>query len=144
MRPQMAPGSFLAPALPQGYPAQPGQPQQLQQSQPQVPGVQPQLHPTQPPQQQLQLVPSQIPQTQAQVAHSQAMQYSYPSTSLPTRPSSVIQGSQQPSRHSPAVTSAPGPPPFSSQSVVAPPPRKIARVQPTPHIVRPIPTKATQ
>ena len=29
MRPGMAPGSFLAPALPQGYPAQPGQPQQL-------------------------------------------------------------------------------------------------------------------
>merc|ERR1719471_2218001 len=144
MRPQMAPGSFLAPALPQGYPAQPGQPQQLQQSQPQVPGVQPTaLHVPQP-QPQLQLVPSQIPQTQAQVAHSQAMQYSYPNTSLPTRPSSVIQGSQQPSRHSPAVTSAPGPPPFSSQSVVAPPPRKIARVQPTPHIVRPIPTKATQ
>ena len=30
MRPQMAPHSFLAPTLPQGYAAQPGQPQQLQ------------------------------------------------------------------------------------------------------------------
>ena len=153
MRPQMAPHSFLAPALPPGYTAQPGgqphpQPQQLQQNQ--LSSVQPQLHPSQAqPQVQMQqqmpqLAPSQIPQTQVQAAYSQAMPYSYPSSSQPARPSSVIRSTdQQPPRLSPVVSSG-AQPPFSTQSTVVPPPRKIARVQPTPHIVRPIPTKATQ
>ena len=150
--PQMAPSSFIAPSgLPQSMLTQ--QPQLLQQSQPQLPQAHPQIQPAQPPQRQMPSAHSQPSQAQPQPLQH----YSYPPLSQPSRSSPVIHIDHEPPNLSPAVsrappqnpafssntsTAPPQTPAFSSNTSTAPPPRKIARVQPTPHIVRPIPTKA--
>eukprot|EP00090_Calanus_glacialis_P000703 TRINITY_DN10472_c0_g1_i1.p1 TRINITY_DN10472_c0_g1~~TRINITY_DN10472_c0_g1_i1.p1 ORF type:complete len:2203 (+),score=428.08 TRINITY_DN10472_c0_g1_i1:62-6670(+) len=125
--------AFIAPQPYTSHPVQTTQPSAYTPSQT---SQQLSVSQTQPAQQQRNVTPeSSRSQTQtSQSTHSAG-----------SKPSSGSPYPEQPPKLVPQVAKKPAPQSsFSSQpsSSSQPPPRKIARVQPTPHIVRPIPTKA--